>query len=336
LKFSYVVKAGTKAAVLRGEQSLAPKTLAEHLGKLRGGGVTFDALDVLGEQLGILLLPSPVLALLGRLREQPLLVVHDELASRIPWEAVHVAGRPLAAGAGLSRLYAVTDIPLCPWLTPRPSRAGLSVLLVVNPTEDLEQAEKEGRLIWDLLGATPSIRPRRLLRGEATKSAMLAALRSGEFDAVHYAGHAFFDATDPGQSGIRCHNGEVLKGDELGPPHDLPNLIFLNACETARIRRDLRPPASALPRDLAEGLRCSRGIAEVFLRGGIANYVGTYWPVGDAAAGAFAAEFYRRLVGGHSIGQALAAGRKAVRDVRSVDWANYIHYGSHDFVLRPA
>ena len=39
------------------------------------------------------------------------------------------------------------------------------------------------------------------------------------------------------------------------------------------------------------------GLAEAFLRGGVANYVGTYWPVGDAAAEAFAQVFSTELLG---------------------------------------
>ena len=76
------------------------------------------------------------------------------------------------------------------------------------------------------------------------------------------------------------------------------------------------------------------GLAEAFMRGGAANYVGTFWPVGDAAAAAFAETFYKDLVLRESIGKALQNGRNAVRKLKSVDWADYIHYGSYDFVLK--
>ena len=73
---------------------------------------------------------------------------------------------------------------------------------------------------------------------------------------------------------------------------------------------------------------------EAFLRGGVANYVGTYWPVGDDPAKLFAERFYKGLMNGQSIGAALVASRKAVWETGSVDWADYIHYGSHDFMLK--
>jgi hypothetical protein len=55
--------------------------------------------------------------------------------------------------------------------------------------------------------------------------------------------------------------------------------------------------------------------------------------VGDAAAAAFATVFYRELLRG-SIGNALVKARRAVRDSRSADWANYIHYGDAEFRLK--
>ena len=70
------------------------------------------------------------------------------------------------------------------------------------------------------------------------------------------------------------------------------------------------------------------------MRGGVANFMGTYWPVGDEAADAFADAFYSNVLTGKSIGEALQAGRGAVREIPSKDWANYIFYGNPDFVLK--
>jgi CHAT domain-containing protein len=75
------------------------------------------------------------------------------------------------------------------------------------------------------------------------------------------------------------------------------------------------------------------GLAEAFLRGGVANYVGTYWPVGDASAKDFAETFYTDLIKGQTIGNALNTARQAIADT-SVDWADYIHYGDFNFTLK--
>ena len=78
----------------------------------------------------------------------------------------------------------------------------------------------------------------------------------------------------------------------------------------------------------------SVGFAEAFLRGGVANFIGTWWPVSDEAASTFAAALYKDLAKGESIGEALRAARSAVRGLPSADWANYLHYGSYDFTLK--
>ena len=70
------------------------------------------------------------------------------------------------------------------------------------------------------------------------------------------------------------------------------------------------------------------------MRGGIANYMSTNWPVGDAAAETFATTFYTSVLGGRPIGEAILAGRKKVNESKSRDWADYVLYGNYDFVLK--
>ena len=68
----------------------------------------------------------------------------------------------------------------------------------------------------------------------------------------------------------------------------------------------------------------------------MANSLSTYRPVGDATAERFAETFYTALLGGQPIGQALLAGRGKVRELKSVDWIDYIPYCSYDFTLKQA
>lgn len=172
------------------------------------------------------------------------------------------------------------------------------------------------------------------MRGEnARKQELLRCLASGQFDVVHYAGHAFFDQINPSKSGIVCAGREVLAGANLVNLGSLPSLAFFNACEAGRVRRGAT--TAKIDRTLTTDHRVKRGasFAEAFLRGGIANYVGTYWPVGDDAALTFAQTFYPLLLAGKPLGGALLAGRRKVREIGSADWADYIFYGDPDFVL---
>ena len=161
--------------------------------------------------------------------------------------------------------------------------------------------------------------------GAATRARLLAEFRSGDYDAIHFAGHAYFDAAAPASSGILCAGGRVLSGADLAAMDSVPALVFFNACESGRLRNAVKP---------FRQLDRSVGFAEAFLRGGVANFIGTWWPVSDAGASAFATPFYRELARGTSIGVALNAARSAVRELPSADWANYLHYGSFDFALK--
>ena len=75
------------------------------------------------------------------------------------------------------------------------------------------------------------------------------------------------------------------------------------------------------------------GIAEAFLSGGVANFLGTHWPVGDEAASAFSRMMYETLLAGGSLGEAVLAARRRVAAIPSIDWADYVHYGNAEFRL---
>ena len=254
-------------------------------------------------------------------------VVHDAPAARWPWETLHVDGWAPAAEAGLSRRYVAEGMSVAKWREERRLDRTLCVLLVANPTGDLPGADDEGERVRELFGTLADAKLTVLSRGEATRARLLEAFRSGRFDAIHYAGHAYFDAAAPASSGILCAGGRVLSGADLAALDSVPALVCFNACESGRVRR--APPVS-------RSLGRSTGFAEAFLRGGVASFIGTWWPVSDDAAALFAAGLYGRLLDGVSIGEAVQAARTAVRASRSGDWANYLHYGSHDFALKQA
>ncbi len=205
---------------------------------------------------------------------------------------------------------------------------GLNALLVINPTRDLDGAEKEGERITKLFAEFPGATFDLLHGDEATRRELLRRFQSGRYDVIHYAGHAYFDPNDRARSGIICAGREVLAGADLVTLSRLPSLVFFNACEAARLRR-----SDGSERRVAEPTRGTIGFAESFLAGGVANYLGTYWPVGDASALAFAPAFYASLLRGEALGPSLINGRNAVREKKLGDWANYVLYGQPEFRL---
>ncbi|MGB0909943.1 MAG: CHAT domain-containing protein [Nitrospirales bacterium] len=329
---SSILTSGSKATVLTGTKEVSQTQLDNQLNKIEKSGFTFKTIEKFGKDLTGLVLHDSVAAGLADMQDHHLVVVNDAPSSRIPWETMCINGWFPAAAKGLSRRYIAGNLSVAKWLEKRRIGDTLDVLLVVNPTLDLPGAEREAARLKDLITPDSSVRLHEIQGERATRPLLLEEFSSGNYDVIHYAGHAYFDAEDRSRSGIVCHGRQILNGAHLAGIAKLPALLFFNACESARVRRGALKENSTLL--MKERNNRNVGLAEAFMRGGAANYVGTYWPVGDDAAAAFAETFYKDLVLGESIGKALQNGRKAVRKLNSVDWADYIHYGSYDFVLK--
>jgi CHAT domain-containing protein len=243
---------------------------------------------------------------------------------------LRIAGAHPALEGGLSRRYASEGLSVARWRESRDVDGPPRVLMVVNPTLDLPGATDEGAILRETLRRAGA-RVDCLEGADATRARVLRETGSGDYDVIHFAGHGYFDASDPGSSGLVCAGGEVLRGSDLEGSASLPALVFFNACEAARVRR---PGRSAQARLL--GLRRSSSLAEAILDGGVANFVGTHWPVGDAAALAFSARFYEGLLDGTRLGDTILAARRVVAALGSIDWADYVHYGNPEFRLGPS
>lgn len=327
-----VLTSGSKAAVLEGLCEIPRRDLDEELAKIEDLSFDSEALGKLGKRLAKLALPESVRSELARSAQRHVAVVHDLESARLPWECLDVDGWVPALTGGMSRRYVANNLAAGRWSEHRELDRELSLLLIVDPTSDLPGAVVETDGIRKLVAADPRVRVTTLVKNEATRDAVLEHFRSERFDAIHYAGHAHFDPKVVGESGIRCADGPLRALDLLNL-RSLPPLLFFNACESGRMRklRSGRQPSRSSARKTLEK---TVGFAESFMRYGVMNYVGTYWPVGDESAAAFARAFYSGLLDGQPIGAALIGGRQAVRKTESIDWADYIHYGDPGFTLK--
>jgi pimeloyl-ACP methyl ester carboxylesterase len=331
---SSVLTAGAKAAVLTASKSVPAVELRQRLAETGKNSFNEDKGRGLGEFLAHSVLADSVRQVLASAPKAPLVVVHDGPASRLPWETLRIDSWEPALAGGLSRRYMAENLSVAKYLEQRDLGAKLRVLLVINPTADLDGAEDEGERVREILAKRTDTEVKVLAEGQATRRALLAEFASGRHDLVHYAGHAFFDPDVNSRSGLVCHGREVLSGTDLGTLGNLPRLVFFNACESGRTRWMQVPDRRSAKKapEAKPGERVAP--AEAFLRGGIANFIGTYWPVGDDSAEEFSATFYEAFLTGESIGEALLAARKAVKKLRSVDWSDYIHYGDFRSELR--
>jgi len=329
-----LLDAGGKATVLSRDLQVEHSNLDQILAQIRDVAEGKVEVADFGRRMGELFLHPDIREALRSLAEHYLVVVHDNLGSKIPWETIDLGGHQPAAARGLSRMYLAENLSVAKWLERRRLDPVLRILLVVNPTEDLPGAEQEGKRLMKLFSEKGrSVRVNTLRGPEATYETLLREFSSGQYDVLHYAGHAVFDPYNLERSGILCHGRRRLTGAELAGISQLPSLVIFNACEAGRVRK-VAPmavlPRLELPREIVENI----GLAEAFLRGGVANYLGTYWPVGDDAATAFATAFYEGLGGSQTLGESLRLGRNAVRRLGSPDWADYVHYGQHGFLVK--
>lgn len=319
--------AGNKATVMTDYKTVEVEALAKLLSPLDNHeSLKYQELESFGEDMAKLLLPESIATALASYKDRPLVMVNDAPASRLPWEALKIDGTYPALNGGMVRRLLAGQLSVAKWLESRQASPTLRILLVVNPTLDLPGAQREGELLQETFEHQNQVEVDVLEGRNATKPALLRAFASGKYDVLHYAGHAIFFPDNPNQSAILCANNVPLRGEELTSLGSLPMLMVFNACEAGRVR--------GMRNSVEAHIRHKVGFAEAFLRGGVSNYVGTYWPVGDAAAATFAEHFYNDLLQGKSIGTALNLARKALHDARLNEWANYIHYGGFDYYLK--
>lgn len=189
----------------------------------------------------------------------------------------------------------------------------LKILILVNPSLDLEEAEEEGNILFETLNTEISsdTLDLQLYSGERiTKLKFLSEIQN--YDIVHFAGHVIYNQQYP-EGGILLANNEVLYSKEIERLPNTPSLIFLNACRSAIKETNI-------------------GLANAFLKAGVPNYIGTNWNIPDSYRTVdFAINFYRHLFDEKSIGDALFEARKFSREMHEIHeliWASYSLHGN--------
>jgi pimeloyl-ACP methyl ester carboxylesterase len=338
-----------EAAIPQRETRIDPVLVDEVNNQLPVAETPAQQLDR-GHLLGRLLLPDDLRDVIAH-QTLPLVLAVDATTARIHWEMLSLAPAGttveftpepfLGARAGLTRQLRTNfaQLPEPPMLTGR----ALRVLVVADPAEDapLPGAQEEGEAvaaIFEEFGRQPGREVEVLRRfgpGEATRAAVLDQLVNHRFDVLHFAGHCFFDPDDPASSGWVFSNKHVLRAYELSRIDRVPRFVFSNACE------------SGITPDRAEKRNAAMApsFAESFFARGVANFVCTAWPVGDAAALSFARRVYRGTLGlrGNNalpepFHQAMAAARQEIArtDVGGLQtWGAYQHYGDPNFRFIP-
>ena len=248
------------------------------------------------------------------------LVVSTSLPG-IPWELLHDGEEFWGLRYALGRRL-VLERPVRA-ATRQPTRPRPRALVVgADPRGDLPCVAHELEVVCEALEHVADVDA---VGGRlATFDAVVAALGRG-YDLVHFCGHVVRDGSEAALllAGEARLAGPVIEASLAGRP-----LVFVNGCASAR------GEAAA---GTAPGEAALASAAHAFLLGGALAVVGTLAQVGDRHAATLAESFYRGVLAGAPIGEALRAARHALRadpdGARSPAWLSVVLYGNPVQVL---
>jgi CHAT domain-containing protein len=271
-----------------------------------------------------------------------LIIAADGPLHRLPFESLRASPDAAPIGERFQLVYVPSATLWRQWRTSTPASTGGRTLAFADPSIEtlafrpddtrnailtsglrvgpLPFARQEGRAI------TRHVRVAETLVGAAASEHALKTSSLEPFAILHFAAHAVADAAYPERSAVLLAPGDdredgLLQAREIETLDLRGRIIVLSACQTA---------AGAV--QSGEGVL---SLARAFFAAGAHAVVGSRWPLRDEDAARLIDRFYRRLVRGDSLAEALAA---AQRDARAkgdpaTTWAGLMLIGNGD--LRP-
>jgi class 3 adenylate cyclase/tetratricopeptide (TPR) repeat protein len=252
-------------------------------------------------------------------RAEYLILNIDDHLVHIPWELLCDGRDFLCQRFNMGRLVKTRQNLQARHI--RKTGIPLKMLILADPKSDLKGAYAEGTRIRDFMDQRKEAVNVTLRADKITRDSVMEKM--GNFDLVHFAGHADYHAASPEESGLRLSDGALTTRDivKMAESAAMPALIFSNACQSARTE------AWALGDQYHVEIF---GLANAFLLAGVKHYVGTFWEILDRPSSQFALEFYRELLAGRSVGEAVRNARSAlIRQYgeETIVWASYVLYG---------
>lgn len=308
----------------------------------------------------------------GEVSLTPLTVILDNTTAALPWEMACIKdpetkkeiyfGRDLQ----LSRQFRTT-LSGAPGISP-PVNKSLNILIIADPAPEkelrLEGAQQEGKAVEKLFQSFEQeykgkidITVKSFIGPEQCNPIdILRLLFEQTYDILHYTGHGIYNAADPDLSGWVFGKNCILSAREIFRARRVARMVFANACFTSVVTSDrrVRMGKKYRPEMVKNGngkLRARDGIydwrpaeetnrslaslAEAFFERGVENYIGAGWRVYDDLAEAFALSFYKKVMQGEFLGDALAVARSEIFEDGASSWGAYQHYGQPNTRMIP-
>ena len=266
----------------------------------------------LGKLMYRLFLPYQIQTNVSQIRN-PLIISSND--TELPWELMHDGNDFICIKNAIGRRIRTKERAKT---THYERKETLRFLLIANPTGDLEATEEEVAHIRSKLKNIDS----EIIKGpEASNLRILDAFSSGNYDVIHYTGHAVFDAKNPDESCLILKDRKKIKAQEITRILAGRPLIFLNACSSGREMMH--------EGEISYTGSDTEGLASSFMLGGALSFIGALWPIYDTGSAEFASVFYERLLKGETIGESLRYARIHIKKSKPNDitWASFVQYG---------
>ncbi|MCP4683362.1 MAG: CHAT domain-containing protein [Desulfobacterales bacterium] len=244
----------------------------------------------------------------------------DDHLVHIPWELLCMGEQFLCQHFNMGRL--VKTRQKAADNGDRKIARPLKMWVLANPEGDLAGADSEAFQICryiDEINAEGTFVDA-FIDSEISADIIKEKIRN--YDFVHFAGHAYYNEQNQGESGWQLLNGNLTAGDiqKMVGGAVMPALVFSNACQSAR---------TEVWEDKQNVEGESFGLANAFMLAGVRHYVGTIWEITDEPSSRFSLEFYKHLLSGRTVGEAVRLARLAVEQYAPANacWASYVLYG---------
>lgn len=274
------------------------------------GPIITSRLDKLGKKLSENFIPDNVMKNLQAIKD-PIIIESND--GEILWEAIHDGNNFISLEHPMGRVLKTKEEAR---LNEFDRGKKLRFLMVCNPTGDLESTENEVEYIESILKQKVIIN--KLTREEATKDNILNAFNSGEYDVIHYAGHA--DSESEGEAALVAADGKLFSSEIKRALGGRP-YVYLNACGSGR-------ESMEESKDYTQ-LSDTEGLASSFILGGAIGFMGAMWPLPDKSAAEFSVNFYEGLIENLKVGEACRKARLEIKKQNPFDitWAAFLQYG---------
>jgi CHAT domain-containing protein len=260
---------------------------------------------------------------LASTKAEDMIINIDDNLVNIPWELLHDGDSFLCIRFNIGRVVRTRQSISA--TSSRKVGAPMKMLILSDPQGNLKSAYQEGYSIRDNLEKMEENVKVDIKSSSINSSYFMGEIRN--YDAVHYAGHADYDANNPSDSGFLLKDRKIKATDIISMigAKPLPSLVFSNACKSGHTE------AWKVKENYGTDIY---GLANAFLLAGVRHYIGTIWNIQDEPGLYFALDFYKELMNGAMIGEAMRKSRlKLIKRYGedSVIWASYMLYGDPTF-----